>query len=164
MFLRSECFPAPQVYLAQQYDKSTARFGSSVNCYRFLPAAAMSEIVFAYITYVNPFDSSLLLRRSCGSAARVCRDYLFTDDSVNRRSPYTLRGFVTKSLTECSKGAVHMKFGELLYLHKTVLSQNFLNGDDETTKMVSRSFVHSEYVGGVLYGTTADVTRTGTAA
>jgi hypothetical protein len=124
----------------------------------------MSEIVFAKITYVNPFDSYLLLRRSCGSAARVCRDYLFADDSGNLRSPYNLRGFVTKSLTECSKGAVHMKFGELWYLHKTVLSQHLLNGDDETTKMVSRSFVHSEYVGGVLYGTTADVTRTGTAA
>lgn len=164
MYLRSEGLPAPQVYLAPQYDKSTARVGNSVNCYRFFPAGAMSEIVFAYITYVKPFESFLLLRRSGGSAARVCRDYLFTDDSGVLRSPYVVRGFVTKSLTECSNGAVHMTFGELRHWHKAVLSQHLLTGDDETTKMVARSFGHSEDVGGILYGTTADVTRTGTAA
>jgi hypothetical protein len=164
IYLRSEGLPAPQVYLAPQYDKSTARVGNSVNCYRFFPAGAMSEIVFAYITYVKPFESFLLLRRSGGSAARVCRDYLFTDESGVLRSPYVVRGFVTKSLTECSNGAVHMTFGELRHWHKAVMSQHLLTGDDETTKMVARSFGHSEDVGGIFYGTTAEVTRTGTAA
>jgi hypothetical protein len=164
MYLRSEGLSAPQVYLAPQYDKSTARVGNSVNCYRFFPAGAMSEIVFAYITYVKPFESFLLLRRSGGSAARLCRDHLFTDNSGILRSPYVVRGFVSKSLTECSNGAVHMTFGELRHWHKAVLSQHLLTGDAETTKLVARSFGHSEDVGGILYGTTADVTRTGTAA
>jgi hypothetical protein len=75
-----------------------------------------------------------------------------------------VRGFVTKSLTEGSNGAVHMTFGELRHWHKAVLPQHFLTGDDETTKMVGRSFGHSEDVGGVLNRITAEVTRTGTAA
>jgi superfamily II DNA or RNA helicase len=164
MFLRTSGTVQPQVYFAPSYDKRSARTGNGVTCYRFLPAGLMSEIVFAYVTWIKPFETLMVMARFGGGAARTCCDYLFVDKVGKMRGDAVVRGFVTDTLTAGMEHGSSPPFWALRHWHKAVLSHHVLTGSDASSKLVAATFGHGEHIGGSVYGTTMDVGRTGTAA
>jgi hypothetical protein len=164
VFLSSPPGAEPQVYLAPQYDKRTCRVGNSVNCYRFFPPGIMSEVLFAYITYVKPFEAVLVAKHCGEAAAQVAGDFLFTDRGGAVRSGYALRRMVVGAVQEGTPGGVNMTYRDLRHWQKALLSEHLLDGDDATTQMLAKTFAHGIRIGGEVYGRTSDVTRTGTPA
>jgi hypothetical protein len=133
--------------------------GTQCQLLPILPPSVLSEILFAYITCVKPFEALLVAKHSGKVAAQVSGDFLLTDCGGAVRSGYALRRIVVGAVQEGTPGGVNMTFRGLRHWQKALLSEHLLDGDDGTTQMLAKTIAHGARVGGDVYGTTRDVPR-----